>query len=321
MDGAGPLAMFFYITLPHLGRAIAVVVMIEIDLPAAGVRRDLVTTTGGPGQASTNLAFFIYMKGLLEFDVGGASAGGVFAVVIANIVAIFLIRTIAKNIANEGSPCARILRRSSITHRPRLGRRARHVLPDLLDDPDQLQDRDRGGRHAARAVLHPDARELSRVVQRARRLLALRAWNSVIISVGATLLALLHRRPGGLRHGVLPDQADQGPAAVDALHQDDAGGRRAGADVPACRDIGAARYALGPHPRLYVHEPADRGLDALHLLQGGARARSSRPGRMDGAHASRSSGSCCCRWRCRASRRPRCCRSSCAGTRRSGAST
>jgi hypothetical protein len=29
MDGAGPFAMFFFITLPHLKRAIAVVVMME----------------------------------------------------------------------------------------------------------------------------------------------------------------------------------------------------------------------------------------------------------------------------------------------------
>jgi sorbitol/mannitol transport system permease protein len=37
------------------------------------------TTSGGPGLASTNLAFLIYMRALLEFDVGSASAGGVIA--------------------------------------------------------------------------------------------------------------------------------------------------------------------------------------------------------------------------------------------------
>ena len=57
-----------------------------------------VTTSGGPGLASTNLAFLIYNRALLEFDVGGASAGGVIAIVLANIVAIFLIRAVAKNL-------------------------------------------------------------------------------------------------------------------------------------------------------------------------------------------------------------------------------
>jgi sorbitol/mannitol transport system permease protein len=35
---------------------------------------------------------------LLQFDVGGASAGGIVAVVLANIVAFFLVRTIGRNL-------------------------------------------------------------------------------------------------------------------------------------------------------------------------------------------------------------------------------
>jgi sorbitol/mannitol transport system permease protein len=34
----------------------------------------------------------------LQFDVGGASAGGIIAVILANIVAVFLIRLIGKNL-------------------------------------------------------------------------------------------------------------------------------------------------------------------------------------------------------------------------------
>ena len=56
------------------------------------------TTNGGPGTASTNIAFLVYAQALLQFDVGGASAGGIVAVILANIVAIFLIRLIGKNL-------------------------------------------------------------------------------------------------------------------------------------------------------------------------------------------------------------------------------
>ena len=98
MDGAGPLSMFWFIILPHLGRAISVVVMIETIFFLTIFAEIFVTTSGGPGLASTNLAFLIYMRALLEFDVGGASAGGVIAIVLANIVAIFLIRAVAKNL-------------------------------------------------------------------------------------------------------------------------------------------------------------------------------------------------------------------------------
>jgi polyol transport system permease protein len=98
MDGAGPLAMFWFIILPHLGRAISVVVMIETIFFLTIFAEIFVTTSGGPGLASTNLAFLIYMRALLDFDVGGASAGGVIAIILANIVAVFLIRSIAKNL-------------------------------------------------------------------------------------------------------------------------------------------------------------------------------------------------------------------------------
>jgi sorbitol/mannitol transport system permease protein len=100
MDGSGPFSMFFFIILPHLGRAISVVIMIETIFLLSVFAEIYVTTSGGPGLASTNLAFLIYLKALREFDVGGASAGGVIAVILANIVAIFLVRSIAKNIAD-----------------------------------------------------------------------------------------------------------------------------------------------------------------------------------------------------------------------------
>jgi sorbitol/mannitol transport system permease protein len=100
MDGAGPVSMFFFIILPHLGRAISVVIMIETIFLLSVFAEIYVTTSGGPGLASTNLAFLIYLKALREYDVGGASAGGVIAVILANIVAVFLVRSIAKNITD-----------------------------------------------------------------------------------------------------------------------------------------------------------------------------------------------------------------------------
>ena len=57
-----------------------------------------VTTGGGPGTQSTNLAFLIFAQALQGFDVGVASAGGVFAIILANIVALFLVRAIGKSL-------------------------------------------------------------------------------------------------------------------------------------------------------------------------------------------------------------------------------
>ena len=98
MDGAGPVARFYHIVLPHLARAITVVVLIQTIFLLSIFAEILVTTNGGPGYASTNITYLVYAQSLLQFDVGGGSAGGIVAVVLANIVAIFLMRMIGKNL-------------------------------------------------------------------------------------------------------------------------------------------------------------------------------------------------------------------------------
>lgn len=98
MDGATYLQQLRYLYLPHMGRSIAVVVMIELIF-LLGVFAEIFTTTGGgPGDASTNVTFLIFKQALLNFDAGVASAGAMFAVVIANIAAVFLIRMVGKNL-------------------------------------------------------------------------------------------------------------------------------------------------------------------------------------------------------------------------------
>jgi sorbitol/mannitol transport system permease protein len=98
MDGANALHQFWYLTLPHLGRSIAVVVMIEMIFLMSVFAEIFTTTSGGPGNDSTNLSFLIYKQALMSFDVGVASSGALFAVVLANIAAVFLIRMVGKNL-------------------------------------------------------------------------------------------------------------------------------------------------------------------------------------------------------------------------------
>jgi sorbitol/mannitol transport system permease protein len=96
MDGASAPSMFFHITLPHLARPITVVILIE-TIFLLTVFAEIYVTTGG-GERTNNLAFLIYSAALKEYDIGAASAGGLVAVVLANIVAIFLVRLVGKNL-------------------------------------------------------------------------------------------------------------------------------------------------------------------------------------------------------------------------------
>ena len=98
IDGASGWQKAIYLTLPHLGRSIAVVIMIQTIFHLSVFAEIFVTTGGGPGFDSTNLAFLIFSQALLQFDAGVASAGGVIAIILANIVAIFLIRLVGKSL-------------------------------------------------------------------------------------------------------------------------------------------------------------------------------------------------------------------------------
>ena len=98
MDGAGAPSTFIYLTLPHLARPITVVILIETIFLLMVFAEIFVTTGGGPGLQTTNIAFLIYSQALIQFDVGSASAGGLVAVVIANVVAFFLVRIVGRNL-------------------------------------------------------------------------------------------------------------------------------------------------------------------------------------------------------------------------------
>ena len=95
MDGTPPLSLFWYMILPHLARPITVVVLIETIFLLNIFAEIYVTGTGG---RAGNLPYLVYQYGLLANDIGGASAGGIIAVVLANIVAFFLMRMIGKNL-------------------------------------------------------------------------------------------------------------------------------------------------------------------------------------------------------------------------------
>ncbi|MCC8942174.1 sugar ABC transporter permease [Bradyrhizobium sp. Arg68] len=98
MDGASAISTFIYITLPHLARPITVVILIETIFLLTVFAEIFVTTGGGPGLQTTNIAFLIYSQALIQYDVGSASAGGLVAVVLANIVAFFLVRIVGRNL-------------------------------------------------------------------------------------------------------------------------------------------------------------------------------------------------------------------------------
>ncbi|MEM9784732.1 MAG: sugar ABC transporter permease, partial [Pseudomonadota bacterium] len=84
MDGASPLRRFWHIILPHLARAITVVVLIQTIFLLSIFAEIFVTTQGSFG--TRTLTYLIFQRVLESQNVGLGSAGGIIAVILANIV-------------------------------------------------------------------------------------------------------------------------------------------------------------------------------------------------------------------------------------------
>ena len=65
-----------------------------------GFRSRISTATTSPGSASSTLTYEIYKKALEGFNYGLAAAGGVLAIILANLVSIFLVRFVGDNLAD-----------------------------------------------------------------------------------------------------------------------------------------------------------------------------------------------------------------------------
>ncbi|MDA7428326.1 sugar ABC transporter permease [Primorskyibacter aestuariivivens] len=96
MDGAPKPQRFIYIILPHLSRAITIVILIQ-TIFLLSIFAEIFVTTGGAFGTRT-LTYLIFQRVLESQNVGLGSAGGVYAIILANIVAIFLMRIVGKNL-------------------------------------------------------------------------------------------------------------------------------------------------------------------------------------------------------------------------------
>jgi sorbitol/mannitol transport system permease protein len=98
LDGANGWQEFRFIILPHLTQTISVVVMLESIFLLTVFAEIFATTSGGPGLETTTLPYLVYLKAFGEYRIGTATAGAILAVILANIVSIFVLRSIASNL-------------------------------------------------------------------------------------------------------------------------------------------------------------------------------------------------------------------------------
>jgi sorbitol/mannitol transport system permease protein len=95
MDGATKWQTFLYVTLPHLRPYLELSVLLGSIYLVQTFDAVFTITQGGPGTATTNLPYEIYLTMFRKFEYGEAAAAGIVVVIGTIVVATFALRVIS----------------------------------------------------------------------------------------------------------------------------------------------------------------------------------------------------------------------------------
>ena len=103
IDRAGSFQTFRFITLPHLRQYIELSALLGSIYVVQTFDAIFTITQGGPGAATTNLPYEIYLTMFRKYEYGEAAAAGVVVVIGTIIVATFALRVISSLFKEEVS--------------------------------------------------------------------------------------------------------------------------------------------------------------------------------------------------------------------------
>src|SRR6266540_1665349 len=102
VDGAGAWQIFRSMTLPHLRQYMELGIVLGSIYVVQAFDAIFMITSGGPGQQTTNVPYYLYEAAFRGFDIGRASAMGVVVVAATIIIATFALRTISGLFSEQG---------------------------------------------------------------------------------------------------------------------------------------------------------------------------------------------------------------------------
>ena len=101
IDGANQWEIFRYMTLPHLRQYLELGVLLGAVYIVQVFDHIFAITQGGPGSATTNLPYEIYLTTFRKYEYGEAAAAGVVVVIGTIIIATFSLRLISSLFEEE----------------------------------------------------------------------------------------------------------------------------------------------------------------------------------------------------------------------------
>ena len=102
VDGAGPIRQFVYVIFPLMAPISIGAIIIRLIEASKIMDTIFVMTSGGPGTATETSSFYIFIKGLREFQIG-YSATMSFTYLIIMIISLTIITKLLTKIMIRGS--------------------------------------------------------------------------------------------------------------------------------------------------------------------------------------------------------------------------
>jgi multiple sugar transport system permease protein len=97
VDGAGPVLLFWHITLPFLRPFIAIALVLRSIEAFKTFASIFVLTGGGPGTSTEVINLALYRIALQDFDIGAAAALGIVFLIFLSVIMSQLLKVLGRN--------------------------------------------------------------------------------------------------------------------------------------------------------------------------------------------------------------------------------
>jgi len=101
VDGAGNWQIFRRLTLPHLRTYLELCVLLGSIFIVQTFDSIFIITQGGPGQATTNLPYFLYLQAFRRFEIGQAAALAIVTTIGTIVIATIALRVLSNLFKGE----------------------------------------------------------------------------------------------------------------------------------------------------------------------------------------------------------------------------
>lgn len=96
IDGAGPVRTFLNVTFPLLAPVSIGAIVIRLIEASKIMETVYALTSGGPGTSTETSAYYIYIRGLRDFDIGYASALSITYLVIMIVLLTIIVKALVR---------------------------------------------------------------------------------------------------------------------------------------------------------------------------------------------------------------------------------